>query len=61
MKIINPHKKSDTILRQLNSFSSLFTSPLDLHLKIIKDCADHVPNTVDFNVGYLMAVNRPKS
>lgn len=52
VKIINPHKKSDTILRQLNSFSSLFTSPLDLHLKIIKDCADHVPNTVDFNVGY---------
>ena len=52
VKIINPHKKSEIIVRQLNKFSSKFDTPLDVRLKLISECGEHVPNTVDFNVGF---------
>lgn len=52
VKIINPNKKSDVIVRQLNRFKSKFSSPLDIRLKIIEECSQHVPSTTDYNVGY---------
>ena len=52
VKIINPHKKSEIIVWQLNKFSSKFDTPLDVRLKLISECGEHVPNTVDFNVGF---------
>ena len=52
VKIINPHKKSEIIVRQLNKFSSKFDTPLDVRLKLISECGEHVPNTADFNVGF---------
>ena len=52
VKIINPHKKSEVIVRQLNKFTSKFESVLDIRLKLIDECSEHVPNTVDYNVGF---------
>lgn len=52
VRIINPAKKSDVIVRQLNGFSSKFASVNALRLQLIESFSDQVPNTVTFNVGY---------
>ena len=52
VKIINPLKKSDVITRELHHFNSKFESVLSLRLKLIEHLKEHVPSTVDFNVGY---------
>ena len=51
MKIINPRKKSDTVIQQLR-FNSRFESLLALRVKLIEEFQDCVPNTVVFNVSY---------
>lgn len=48
VKIINPSKKSDIIVRQLHRFTSKFTSVSALRDKLID--YSHVP---EFNVGYM--------
>ncbi len=52
VKIINPLKKSDVITRELHHFNSKFESVLSLRLKLIEHLKEHVPSTVDFNVGH---------
>ena len=52
MKIINPQKESDVLMRQLHHFSSRFESLLALRVKLIEEFKEHVPSTVVFNVGY---------
>ena len=52
VKVINPEKKREVIVRQLNKFTFKFESVLDVRLKIIGECGEHVPNTVDYNVGF---------
>ena len=51
VKIINPLKKSDSVLRHLH-FNSRFDSLLALRVKLIEEFQDGVPSTVTFNVGY---------
>ena len=40
------------MVQQLNMFTSKFESPLDVRLKLISECDEYVPNTVDFYVGF---------
>ncbi len=52
VRIINPAKKSDVIVRQLNKFNSRFESVTALRIKLIEEFKEQVPNTVEFSVGY---------
>ena len=52
VKIINPVKKSDAVVRQLHRFKSKFDSLTALRVKLIDEFAETVPDTVNFNVGY---------
>ena len=52
VKIINPAKKSDVIVRHLNNFTGKFDTVMALRLQLIEAFSDQVPNTVDFSVGY---------
>ena len=50
VKIINPNKKSDVVVRQLNRLKSKFKSVRELRMRLIDDFSEHVPNTVDFTI-----------
>ena len=52
VKIINPLKKSDVVVRQLHRFNSKFDSLTALRVKLIDEFEETVPDTVNFNVGY---------
>ena len=52
VKIINPAKKSEVIVRHLNNFTAKFDTVMALRLKLVEAFTDQVPNTVDFSVGY---------
>ena len=52
VKIINPSKKSEVIVRQLNNFTSKFKSVSDIRIKLIDQFGEQVPSTLDFTVGY---------
>ena len=60
VKIINPTRKSDVILRQLNRFTAMFESPTDIRMKLIDEFGEQVPNTVDFTVGYFEGSQQAK-
>ena len=61
VKIINPNKKSDVIVRQLNRFSSKFESVTDIRRKFVDEFGEHVPNTRDFAVGYFDGSQQAKT
>ena len=52
IKIINPQKKSDVIVRQLHDTKCRFESVVVLRAKLIEEVGDQVPNTITFDVGY---------
>ena len=52
VKIINPTRKSDVIVRQLNDCSVKFESVTALRVKLIESFGDSILNTIDFNVEY---------
>ena len=53
LKIINPKKKSDYLVRMWHGVSGMFKSPLTLRVQIHESFPDDVPSTSDFQVGYL--------
>ena len=50
--IINPSKKSDTIVWHLHGCNSKFESVVVLRAKLIEKFGEQVPNSISFNVGY---------
>jgi len=52
VKVINPTKKSDIIVRQLHNFYVKFTSVNALRVKLIEQFQEQVPDTLKFSVGY---------
>jgi len=52
VKVINPTKKSDIIIRQLHNFYAEFTSVNALWVKLIEEFQEQVPDTLKFSVGY---------
>ena len=61
VKIINPSKKSDVIVRQLNRVKSKFKSVRELRMKLIDEFDEQVPNTVDFTIGYFDGSQQAKT
>ena len=61
VKIINPNKKSDVVVRQLNRLKSKFKSVRELRMRLIDDFSEHVPNTVDFTIGYFDGSQQAKT
>lgn len=52
VKIVNPLKKSDVVVRLLHNFQSRFSSVIALRTKLIEEFKEMVPTTLTFNVGY---------
>ena len=52
VKIIEPLKKSEVIVRELHHFHGRFESVITLCAKLIEELKEQVPNSVTFNVGY---------
>ena len=52
LKIINPNKKSNFIIRDVHHFGGKFATILDMKRKIMQEFKDELPETTDFNVGY---------
>ena len=52
VKIINPQRRSEVIVRQLHHFKSQFDSVVAIRVKLAEEFKEQVPNTLDFSVGY---------
>lgn len=52
VKIINPNKKSDFMVRDLHHVIGKFDSIISLKLKIMDEFGELVPATTDFQIGY---------
>ena len=52
VKIINPDRKSDFIIRHLNHCTTKLPSVAALRVQLIGEFKDQVPSTDNFNVGY---------
>ena len=53
VRIVNPNKKSDFIVRQLHRCHSKFTSVTAVRVSLIEQFDEQVPESVKFNVGYI--------
>ena len=53
VRIVNPNKKSDFIVRQLHRCLSKFTSVTAIRVSLIDQFDEQVPESVKFNVGYI--------
>ena len=53
LKIINPKKRSDFVVRMWHGVSRKFKSPSALRAQIQESFSSDVPSTTDFQVGYL--------
>ena len=60
MKITNPQRKSEVVLRQLHHFQGKFESVIAVRAKLIEEFQDHVPNTLTFNIGYFEGQSHSK-
>ena len=52
VKVINPNKKTDIIIRQLHHYHHRFESVFSLRATIVQQLAEQVPNSTTFQVGY---------
>ncbi len=52
VKIINPAKKSDFIIRDFHSFHEKFHSIAEVKVKLMNELGTLLPETIDFKVGY---------
>lgn len=52
MKIVNPLKKSDTVMRYLHHYNRKFESVIALRTKLVEQLKDQVPDSLTFNIGY---------
>ena len=52
MKIINPKRKSEAVIRELRKFTGQFHSITEVKIRIMEEFEDHVPDSTRFAVGY---------
>ena len=52
VKIINPMKKSDVVVRQLHNVTTKFDSVSAIRVRFMEELKEHVPITADFDVGF---------
>ena len=60
VKIINPHRKSNMIVRYLHNFNSRLESAVALRMKIVEEFKDVVPDSLNLSVGYFEGQNHSK-
>ena len=60
MKIFNPHRKSDMIIRYLHNYSTRFESATALRMKLVEEFQDLVPDNLSFSVGYFEGQSHSK-
>ena len=60
VKIINPSKKSASIVRYLHNVSSKFESVNGLRVRLMDEFQDQVPRTATFDVGYFEGKQQSK-
>ena len=52
VKIINPIRKKDVIVREMRHFHGRFNSIIDLKVRLMEELEESVPQTTKFTVGY---------
>lgn len=52
VKIINPLRKSDAIIRELRKFTGRFSSITEVKVRIMEEFGDYVPESTRFSIGY---------
>ena len=52
IKIINPKRKSETVMRHLHNVTTKFESILVMRAKLAESLGEQVPKTLTFDVGY---------
>ena len=55
VKIINPMKKNDVVVRQLHNVSTKFDSVSAIGVRFMEELKEHVPMMANFDVGFLKA------
>ena len=60
VKVINPHRKSDMIIRYLHNYSTRFESATALRMKLVEEFQDLVPDNLSFSVGYFEGQSHSK-
>ena len=60
VKIINPQRRSEVIVRQLHHFKSQFDSVVAIRVKLAEEFKEQVPNTLDFSVVYFKGQQHSK-
>ena len=60
VKIINPHCKSDMIVRYLHNYTSRLESAVALHMKLPEEFKDVVSDSLSFSVGNIEGQNHSK-
>ena len=52
VKIINPVRKSDVVVRQLHNVTGKFDSVTAIRVKLIEELKDNVPDNATFDIGF---------
>ena len=60
VKIIDPEKKGNFIVRELHHFDEKFDSVPMMKSKLISEFGDQLPETDDFGVGYFIGKQSAK-
>jgi hypothetical protein len=56
VKIINPARKKDAIVRELRRFSGKFNSVTDIKVRLMEELEESVPLSTRFAIGYKLSV-----
>lgn len=54
VKIINPIRKKDVVVRELRHFHGQFSSIIDLKVRLMEELEESVPQTTKFAIGYFV-------
>ena len=52
MKILNPHRKRDIIIRDMRKFNGQFKSIIEMKVKLLDEFQEHMPPIMTFGIGY---------
>ena len=53
VKIINPKRKKDAIVRELHKFHGQFKSVTEMKIRWMEELGESVPETIKYSLGYL--------
>ena len=52
VKIVNPARKKDCVVRDLHKFRGKFNSLIELKVRLMEEFQELVPSTHHFSIGY---------